>query len=110
MEASLHKGNVGVGVLQEMNQTRGIHMRYISVYRVCSMEAESHHRGGIAIVWWEQAVCQVEGTTNYGPNMVSFIIMEGCKRWFVVGSYITINNQQKEHWVEQDLSRGLVGT
>ena len=85
MEASLHKGNVGVGVLQEMNQTRGIHMSYISVYRVCSMEAESHHRGGIAIVWREEAVWNIEGARNYIPNVVSFIITMEWKKCTSLG-------------------------
>ena len=60
---------------------RGIHMRYITGYKVWVTEAESSHRGRIAIVWHKEAGWKVKGDTNYGPNVVSFIIAVGWKHW-----------------------------
>ena len=51
--------------MQETKLTSGIHMRYSAGYRVWEVEAESCHIGRIAIVWREEAGCQVEGVTHY---------------------------------------------
>ena len=46
-----------------------------------------------------------EGTTKYGPNVVSFMIKEGWEKSFVVKSYVTPNNQQTLHSGEQALAQ-----
>ena len=48
---ALHQGNVGVRILQETKLTEGIHSWYGSGYAVWVMEAESRHRGGVAVAW-----------------------------------------------------------
>ena len=52
---ALQQRNVGIGVLQETNLTGGIHTRYIAGHKLWATEADSRHRGGIAIVWREEA-------------------------------------------------------
>ena len=48
-------------------------------YKVWKTEAKIRHMGGIAIIWREETGWQVEGTTNYGTNVVSFTITVGWK-------------------------------
>ena len=47
---ALQKGNVGIGVIQDMKLNRGVHTRYRAGYKVWSTEAESLHRDRISIV------------------------------------------------------------
>ena len=75
-------------------------MRYSLVNKVWVTEGEIRHRGGISIVWREEAGWQVEGATIFGSNVVSFTITEGQKIWYVVGSYVPTNNQPVVHWEE----------
>ena len=52
----------------------------------------------------------MEGATNYKPNVVSFKITVGWKRWFVVNAYVTSNEQPVVHRVEQVLVPCPAGT
>ena len=94
-----------IGFLQETKLTGGIHMCYSAGYRVWAMEVESHHRGGVPIIWQEEVGCRVEVATNYGLNVLSFKIMVGWKRWYVFRAYVPPNNQPTVHRVEQALLR-----
>ena len=64
---------------------------------------ESRHRGRISIVWSEKAGWQVEGTTNYGSNVVSFIIKLGWELSYLDRAYVPPNNQLMVHRVNQAL-------
>ena len=88
LETALHvlrQGNIGIRVLQETKLTGGIHMQRSSGYTVRTTEAESQHRGGIAIFWKDREELGVEGVRNFGPNWVSFIIQLGQK--FLYGAW-----------------------
>ena len=63
--------------------------------------------GCIAIIWQEEVGWQVEGTTNYGPNVVCLVIMVVWKIWYVVGEYVTSNDQLMVHWADQVLAQIL---
>ena len=102
LEAMLHalqQGSIGIRILQEMKLTGRIHTWYTSGYKVWETDTESRHHGGIAIIWREEAGWQVEGSTSFRPNMLSFTITSGRRRWYVVGAYLTPNNQLEVHWV-----------
>ena len=59
-------------------------MQYIMGYKVWKKEAGIRHRGGIYIIWQEEAGWQVEGTTSFGTATTA-----GRKRWYVVGHMCT---------------------
>ena len=99
----LKKGNVGIGILQNMKLTRGIHTHYRTGYRVWYMEVEIHHRDRISIIWQGEEWWKVGGVKKYEHNVVSFMIPEEWKRWFVVGECMPPNNQLTVHQVEQVL-------
>ena len=90
---ALRQGKIGIGVLQYTKLAGGIHTRKSLGYKVWATEAEIRHRGGIAIVWREEEGWKVEVVTNFGPNMVSFTITSGRRRWYVVGAYAPPNDQ-----------------
>ena len=100
---ALQQRNVDVGVLQETKIPKGIHMRYGSGYTVCATQSEIRHQGGVAVAWREKAGWQVEGIANYGPNVVSFLLMTGRCRWYVFGVYVPPNNAPNVDHVEQAL-------
>ena len=72
-------------------------------------DTESRHRGGITIVWREESGCKVESATSFGMNVVIFTITVERKFWYVVGAYITLNDQPTVHQVEKALARGPAG-
>ena len=41
---------------------------------------------------------------SFGPNVVSFIITSGRKRWYGVRAYIPPNDLTTVHWITQALS------
>ena len=73
-----------------MNLVEGV---YISGYSVWATEVDIRHQGGIAVMWQREEEGKPEGMINYGPNMVSFLLIMGWKHWYVVGVYIPPNNQ-----------------
>ena len=50
-------------------------------------------QGGIAAAGMQEKVWKIKGVTNYGPNMVSFLLKIVWKHWYVVGAYIPPTNQ-----------------
>ena len=97
---ALRQGKFGVGILQETNLIDRIHMCYGSGYLVWETEVDSRHWGG---GWKQEAVWQVEGVENYGPDVVSFLLMLGVCRCYVVGAYVPPNYIATVHQVEQVL-------
>ena len=73
------------------------------------MEANIRNRGGIAIIWKEDAGFQAKGAERFRPNVISFKITAGRKLWYVVGANMPPNNQQSVNQVEQALSCGPEG-
>ena len=47
---------------------------------------------GVAVVWREAAGWKVEGTANFVPNVVIFLLMSGVRQWYVVGAYLHPND------------------
>ena len=104
MDTALHafwQDNIGIGVLQETKLAGGIHTRRSSGYTIWVTEADSRHQGGIAIVWRDVEGWGVEGVRNFGPNVASFIITSGRKRWYGVGSYVPPNKLPTINWIRQ---------
>ena len=46
---------------------------------------------------------QVDSTTRFVPNVVSFLLLLGAKRWYVVGAYMPSNNVPDVNSVKQAL-------
>ena len=92
-----------VGFLQDTKLTQGIQTCNGARYNVLEMEAESLQWGGVAVVLRAEKGRHVEGTASFGPNMVSFLLMFGARRWYVVGEYMPPNDVPSVHCVKQAL-------
>ena len=46
---------------------------------------------------------------NFGPNVVSLLLLSGVRRWYVVGAYVMPNDVPKVHQVEQALAENPKG-
>ena len=55
----------------------------------------------VAVVWRVAKGCQVESTDRFGPNVVSFQLTLGARRWYAVGVYVPPNGVLDVHRVEQ---------
>ena len=73
------------------------------------MESDIRHRGWVAVVWRVAAGLQVEGTVNFGPNMVILLQTLGARRRYVVGAYMPPNKDPGVHCVEKATKSALKG-
>ena len=91
MEAALRtlrKGKTDVGVLQEAKLMDRIRARQEEGYSAWATKAEIGRWVGIAVVWREYSGWQVKRVVNFGPNVSSFFLTSGLRRWYVIGAYV----------------------
>jgi hypothetical protein len=50
------------------------------------------HQGGIALFWQANKTHEVKDWCISGPDVLSFVIITGSKRFYIVGCYIPPNN------------------
>ena len=86
--------NLDMGILQETKITDGVYTRASAGYRVVATDAPSRHRGGIAMFYREGAGFAVEEVRQYGPNVLSFEVVSGRRRWYIVGCYVAPDDAQ----------------
>ena len=82
------QATIDLGVFQETKCTDGIYTRASAGYRVVATEAPSRHRGGVALFYRTTAQFAVEKVREYGPNVLSFKVVTGRRRWYIIGCYI----------------------
>ena len=99
----LRQGNIDVGVIKETKLTDRIHARQGEGYSIWATWAEIKHRGGIEVVWRDEAGWQVEGIANFVPNTASFFLTSGLQRWYVVGAYMPPHDTPAVHRIKQAL-------
>ena len=80
---------VDIAVLQETKLTGGIHTRSSSGYTIVASEAPGKKQGGIALCWKEDnEQFEIEGTKFWNAHVVSFQLVTGVDRFYVMGCYI----------------------
>jgi len=80
---------VDIGFVQETKLTGGIYTRRSCGYTILASDAPSAHQGGVALIYREQHdLYEVEETKVWHPNLLSFQLVTGVDRYFVVGCYI----------------------
>ena len=40
---------------------------------------------------------------NFCPNVVSFLLISGARRWYIIGAYMPSNYIPTVHWADQEL-------
>ena len=83
------KDGVGCAILSEMKITDDRYTRMMSGYKVLSTKAPSKHKGGIALLWHpDHEGFEVEAARVVTPNLITFQLVTGDKRYYVMGIYI----------------------
>ena len=86
----LHQMGVGCAVLTETKLTNDRYPKFISGYHVISSKVASPHQGGVALIWKESEDqgFLVEAAHIISPNILTFQLITGDERFFVIGAYI----------------------
>ena len=85
----LRQMGVGCCFLTETKLTDDRYSRTISGYRMISSKATSPQQGGVALLWEEgHQDFEVEAVTIASPNLLTFQLVTGEERYFVMGAYI----------------------
>ena len=83
---------VDCGVLLETKLTEGVYTRWSSGYNVRSTHAPSKWQGGISLFWRTSGTYEIEQVEIRGPNVLSFQLVSGAARWYIIGCYIPPND------------------
>ena len=75
-------------IFQENKCTEGIYTRESAGYIVVATDAPSRHRGGVAVFYRPSPLFAVEAVRQFGPNVVSFQLATGARRWYIIGCYL----------------------
>jgi hypothetical protein len=80
---------VGIGILTKTKITNNWYLKSLSGYWVLASKATSPHRGGIGLIWREgHNGFEVEAIRPLTPNLMSFQLVTGNERYYVMGIYI----------------------
>ena len=82
------QANIDLGVFQETTCTDGIYTRESAGYRVVATDAPSRHRGGVELFYRPSSLFAVDVVREYGPNVLSFEVATGGRRWYIIGCYL----------------------
>ncbi len=83
---------VGIGILTKTKVTDDQYSKSLSGYRVLVSKAASPHQGGIGLIWREDRNgFEVEAVQPLTPNLMSFQLVTGNERFYVMGIYIPPN-------------------
>ena len=85
----MSQANMDLGILQETKCTYVIYTCELARYRVIATDAPSRHRGGVALLYRPSPIFAVEAVREYGPNVMSFEVATGARRWYIIGYYLS---------------------
>ncbi len=67
-------------------------MCWSSGYNIRSTHAPSKWQGGLSLFWRTSRTFEIEEAEMWGPNVLSFQLILGATRWYIVGCYIPPTN------------------
>ncbi len=76
---------VNFGVLLETKLTKGVYTRWSSGYHVQATHAPSAWQGGISLFWRASDLYEIEEVELHGPSVLSFQLVLGAMRYYIVG-------------------------
>ena len=80
----MKQANVDLGVLQKTKVADGIHTHASADFHILADNAPSRHRGGITVFYQNTPHFRVKYYQPHGPNVASFQVASGSRRWFVI--------------------------
>jgi hypothetical protein len=79
---------VGIGILTKTKVTNNRYLKCLLGYRVLVLKAASPHQGGIGLIWREDHNgLEVKAIWPLTPNLMSFQLITGNERYYVMGIY-----------------------
>ena len=91
----LAKMGVGCAILFEMKITNERYARTTLGYKVLVTKAPKKYQVGITLLWQpEQKAFEIEATKIVTPNLITFQLVTGDKRYYVIGIYIPPNGTE----------------
>ena len=84
----MSQANMDLVIFQDTKCTDGIYTRELARYRVVATDAPSRHNGGVALLYIPSPFFVVEAVQEYGPNVMSFKVAAGARRWYIIGCYL----------------------
>ena len=106
----MSQANMELGIFQETKCTDGIYTRESDGYRVVATDVPSRHRGGVALFYRPLPLFEVKAVPEYGPNIVSFEVATGARRWYIIGCYLSPDDAETIERVVTDLGDRPKGT
>jgi hypothetical protein len=83
---------VGIGILTKTKTTNDWYSKSLSGYRMLLSKVASPHQGGIGLIWREDHDgFEVKAVRPLTPNLMSFQLVTGNKRFYIMGIYIPPN-------------------
>ena len=83
---------VGIGILTKMKVTNNWYSKSLSGYRVLVLKAASPHQEGLDLIWREDHDgFEVKAVWPLTPNLLSFQLVMGDKRCYIMGICIAPN-------------------
>ena len=80
--------HVNIVVVQEAKLLGGRHTRLLSGYTFMATDMKTARFGGVALLWEESKLYELEEAKARGWNVISFKIVTCTDRYYVVGCYI----------------------
>ena len=77
-----------LGILQETKCIEGIYTHDLDGYHIVATDAPRRHRGGVALFYRPSSLFAVEDVRQFGPNVLSFHLAMGERRWYIIGCYL----------------------
>jgi hypothetical protein len=88
----LARMGVGIGILTKTKVTNNQYLKSLWGYQVLISKATSPHQGGIGIIWRDDHNgYEVKAVRPLTPNLISFQLVMGNERYYVMGIYIPPN-------------------
>ena len=84
----MDQANMDLEIFQVTKCTDGIYTHESAGYSVVATDALIRHRGGSAVCYWPSPHFEVEDMRQFDPNVVSFQLETGARRWFTTGCYL----------------------
>jgi hypothetical protein len=79
---------VDCGVFMKTKITDDIYTQFSSGYNVFASNSLSVRQGGIALFWRDNDLYEIEESKIHGPNVLSFKLVTGKTRFYIVGAYL----------------------
>lgn len=101
----MDQSNVNVGVLQVTKLPAGACARNSLGCNVVATAAPSQHSGGVAAFCRESDQWQLEAHQEFSPNVISFQLVTGRKRWHAVGAHVPPDSLSETNHIVEAFSK-----